>query len=69
MARVLYSVAEILILDDPFANVDHKTEIQLIEMIRELANRKIIFVFSHRPLIFDVCDQVIQLEGGECDEA
>lgn len=69
LARVLYSDAEILILDDPFANVDHKTEIQLIEMIRELANRKIIFVFSHRPLIFDVCDQVIQLEGGECDEA
>lgn len=69
LARVLYSDAQVLILDDPFANVDHKTELRLIETIKKLAEQKIIFVFSHRPLIFDVCDQVILLEGGECDEA
>lgn len=69
LARILYANAEVIILDDPFANVDSMTESKLIKMLRELAQTKIIFVFSHRPSIFDVCDQVIQLEGGECDEA
>lgn len=58
---------ELLVLDEPFANLDPTTQIRLKTLLRDL-NRKnnITFLISSHDLnhITDVCDRIILLEKG-----
>lgn len=57
---------DLLILDEPFANLDPSTQIRLKELIRDLPDEKLVFISSHDlSHITDVCDRIIILEKGK----
>lgn len=56
----------VLILDEPMARIDLKSELKLVELLRELAKRgKTIIVFEHRlDYLLAIVDKVIFLSNG-----
>jgi len=59
---------EVIILDEPFANLDPTTQIRLKGIIRDLAETKgvTVLVSSHDLLhVTDVCERIVVLEKGE----
>lgn len=64
LARALYSKAPVLILDDPFAAVDKKTEAMIFEALRRDEKDRIILLISHRLAMFPQMDEILMLDGG-----
>ncbi|WP_282122607.1 ABC transporter ATP-binding protein [Algibacter mikhailovii] len=59
---------EVVILDEPFANLDPTTQIRLKEIIKDLAEAKgvTVLISSHDLLhVTDVCERIVVLEKGE----
>lgn len=59
---------EVIILDEPFANLDPTTQIRLKALIRELAQNKdvTILVSSHDLIhVTEVCERIVVLNKGE----
>ncbi|MCK8481810.1 ABC transporter ATP-binding protein [Psychroserpens algicola] len=59
---------EVIILDEPFANLDPTTQIRLKGIIKDLAEKKgvTVLVSSHDLLhVTDVCERIVVLEKGE----
>ncbi len=59
---------EVIILDEPFANLDPSTQIKLKEIIKNLAQQKgvTVLVSSHDLLhVTDVCERIVVLEKGK----
>lgn len=59
---------EIIILDEPFANLDPTTQIRLKGIIKDLAQKQgvTVLVSSHDLLhVTDVCERIVVLEKGE----
>ena len=58
---------EVVILDEPFANLDPTTQIRLKKIIRELAeDREVTALISSHDLVHvtEVCDRIVVLEKG-----
>lgn len=67
IAAALMQKPELLILDEPFANLDPTTQIRLKTLIRTLKEEKAITtIISSHDLnhVTDVCDRIILLEKG-----
>ncbi|MCF1420945.1 ABC transporter ATP-binding protein [Mangrovimonas futianensis] len=59
---------EVIILDEPFANLDPTTQIRLKNIIKELAEKRgvTVLISSHDLLhVTDVCERIVVLEKGE----
>ncbi|MDW5289022.1 ABC transporter ATP-binding protein [Formosa sp. PL04] len=59
---------EVIILDEPFANLDPTTQIRLKKIIKDLAEQKgvTVLVSSHDLMhVTDVCERIVVLEKGE----
>jgi ABC-2 type transport system ATP-binding protein len=57
---------DLLILDEPFANLDPSTQIRLKELFNNLPEEKLVFISSHDlSHITDVCDRILILEKGK----
>lgn len=59
---------EVIILDEPFANLDPTTQIRLKQIIKELTQDRnvTVLVSSHDLLhVTDVCERIVVLEKGE----
>ncbi|MCF6347783.1 MAG: ABC transporter ATP-binding protein [Flavobacteriaceae bacterium] len=59
---------EVVILDEPFANLDPTTQIRLKQIIKELTeNREITVLISSHDLthVTEVCERIVVLEKGE----
>ncbi len=59
---------EVIILDEPFANLDPTTQIRLKEIIKNLAKKQgvTVLVSSHDLMhVTDVCERIVVLEKGE----
>lgn len=59
---------EVIILDEPFANLDPTTQIRLKEIIKNLAKKQgvTILISSHDLMhVTDVCERIVVLEKGE----
>ena len=59
---------EVIILDEPFANLDPTTQIRLKQILKDLAQKQgvTILVSSHDLMhVTDVCDRIVVLEKGE----
>lgn len=59
---------EVVILDEPFANLDPTTQIRLKQIIKKLANERetTVLVSSHDLMhVTDVCERIVVLEKGE----
>ncbi len=59
LARTFYHKKGLVILDDPFASVDIKTEHTIMNSLRKEAEDSIILFFSHRLSYFPCCDKII----------
>lgn len=68
IARVLYSNAQVLILDEPSSALDPLSEYRLNETIRELADDKTIIFISHRLSTTRMADTIFMLEDGKVIE-
>jgi len=59
---------EVIILDEPFANLDPTTQIRLKEIVKNLAEKQgvTVLISSHDLLhVTDVCERIVVLEKGE----
>ncbi len=59
---------EVIILDEPFANLDPTTQIRLKQIIKDLAEKQgvTVLISSHDLMhITDVCERIVVLEKGE----
>ena len=59
---------EVIILDEPFANLDPTTQIRLKAIIKDLAEKQgvTVLISSHDLLhVTDVCERIVVLEKGE----
>ncbi len=68
IARVLYSNAPVLILDEPSSALDPLSEYRLNETIRELAADKTVIFISHRLSTTRMADTIFMLENGHVIE-
>ncbi|MEA5601659.1 ABC transporter ATP-binding protein [Nostoc sp. UHCC 0252] len=70
IARALLrlSPAELLILDEPTANLDPKTEHEIYNILRTLSKGRIAVVVSHRLALAKLADRVVVLEHGQIIE-
>jgi putative ABC transport system ATP-binding protein len=66
IARAMVSRPELILADEPTANLDSETGSELLDMMRELNRRKgMTFLFStHDPMVVDRADRVITLHDG-----
>lgn len=63
LARSLYHKKNILLLDDPFASVDQKTELEIISRLNNMKKDCLIILVSHRLNAFKYLDNIIVLHG------
>ena len=59
---------EVIILDEPFANLDPTTQIRLKQIIKDLAEQQgvTVLVSSHDLLhVTDVCERIVVLDKGQ----
>jgi ABC-2 type transport system ATP-binding protein len=67
IAACLLQKPEVLILDEPFANLDPSSQMRLIRMLKELPtqNRMTVFISSHDlNHVTDVCHRILLMEKG-----
>lgn len=64
LARALLYGGEVLVLDDPFSNVDAETEERLLEAVRAAARDRFVLLIAHRIRTLQAADRVIVVDGG-----
>lgn len=66
IAGALLGNPEVIILDEPFANLDPSSQIRLKKLIRELEQDKTILISSHDLAhVTEVCNRIVVLEKGK----
>jgi ABC-type multidrug transport system fused ATPase/permease subunit len=64
LARALYTDFDLLILDEPFSEMDDAAEKQMLEQLQLLAQRgKIILLITHNAASLSYCNKLILLDG------
>jgi ATP-binding cassette subfamily B multidrug efflux pump len=63
LARSLYHRKSLLILDDPFASVDPKTEQEILSHLRETCGDSLVLLISHRLTSFKNLDNIVVFHG------
>jgi ABC-type bacteriocin/lantibiotic exporter with double-glycine peptidase domain len=62
-ARTLYKEADLIILDEPFTELDETSEIKMIKHLLQLAKQgKMIILITHNKKSFDHCNKIISLD-------
>jgi ABC-type multidrug transport system fused ATPase/permease subunit len=64
LARALLYGGEVLILDDPFSNVDAETEEKLLATVRAAAHDRFVLLITHRIKTLQVADRIIVVADG-----
>lgn len=66
LARTLLMEAELLILDDPFSNVDADTERRIVDALqqRQLFDGRTTLITTHRFSLITLCDRVVLMDAG-----
>lgn len=65
VAAALIGRPELLILDEPFANLDPSSQIQLKQLIRDLPDDLTVLISSHDLThVTEVCERIVVLEKG-----
>ena len=68
LARVLYSSAEVIILDEPSSALDPIAEYELNKAVTELSGDKTVIIISHRLSTTRFVDKIYMLESGKIIE-
>ncbi|WP_370248146.1 thiol reductant ABC exporter subunit CydD [Nocardioides sp.] len=61
LARVLVSDRPVVLADEPTAHLDPATEALVVDVLRELAQRRTVVVVSHRPAVLAAATTVVTL--------
>jgi ABC-type multidrug transport system fused ATPase/permease subunit len=64
LARALLYGGEVLVLDDPFSNVDADTEERLLETVRGAARTRLVLLITHRIKTLQAADRIIVVANG-----
>ena len=65
LARAMYGEPELVVLDEPNANLDEDGEIELVRAVQGMKNKgKTVVLISHRPGIVRVADRLLILQQG-----
>ncbi|HMG66392.1 MAG TPA: ATP-binding cassette domain-containing protein, partial [Chitinophagaceae bacterium] len=65
LARAVYKNAEIVLLDEPFNELDEASEISMLEDFKELAAKgKMIVMITHDKRSLSYCNKIISLDEG-----
>ncbi|MEU8270766.1 thiol reductant ABC exporter subunit CydD [Sphaerisporangium sp. NPDC049002] len=56
--------AEMLLLDEPTARLDGRSEAAIVEATRTLAEGRTAVIVAHRPAMIDLADRVIRVDAG-----
>ena len=64
LARAYLRDAQLLILDEPTAALDARSEIEVFERFAELTAGKMALLISHRFSTVRMADRIVVLEGG-----
>lgn len=67
LARVLFHGQPLLVLDDPFAALDQKTEETILANLRRDYSDRTILLISHRLRLFHTLDQVLFVADGKVE--
>ena len=65
IARSLLKRSPLIILDEPFANVDKDSQIEILNAIKNIKEEKTIIIISHQPIEADIIDEHYILIPGE----
>ncbi|KAL9955983.1 hypothetical protein ACROYT_G037394 [Oculina patagonica] len=65
LARVLLQESKVVILDEPTAHVDPKTEQIIHETIREKLKSSTVITIAHRLKTIEDCDKIVELRDGQ----
>jgi ATP-binding cassette subfamily B protein len=68
LARAYLRDAELLILDEPTAALDARSELEVFERFAELTTGKMALLISHRFSTVRMADRIVVLEGGRLIE-
>ncbi len=61
LARAFLRDAPLLLLDEPTANLDGRTEDEVLQAVRRLARGRTVVLVAHRPALLAIADRVVQL--------
>ncbi|MGW5265585.1 thiol reductant ABC exporter subunit CydD [Microbispora sp. NPDC004025] len=56
--------AQVLLLDEPTARLDGRSEGAIVAATRRLAEGRTAIIVAHRPAMIDLADRVVRLDGG-----
>ena len=63
IARALYKDADLIILDEPFNELDQSSELTLLQHFRHLTeNGKMVILITHHQDSFSFCNKILQLD-------
>jgi thiol reductant ABC exporter CydD subunit len=61
LARAFLRDAPLLLLDEPTANLDGRTEAEVLDAVRRLSGGRTVLLVAHRPALLTVADRVMDL--------
>lgn len=61
LARAFVRDAPLLLLDEPTANLDGRTEQEVLGAVRRLARGRTVVLVAHRPALLELADRVVEL--------
>ena len=68
IARMLYKDTAVMILDEPTAALDPRSELEIYEQIHRIAGEKTILYISHRMSSCHFSDRILVMENGRIEE-
>ena len=68
LARAFMRDAEILVLDEPTASLDARTEYEIFQHFQELTAGKMAILISHRFSTVRMADRIVVIQGGQIVE-
>jgi ATP-binding cassette, subfamily B, bacterial PglK len=68
LARAFYHEREVIVMDESTSALDHETEQEIVEEIKQLKGQKTLIVIAHRLSTIQHCDKIIKLDNGKVVE-
>ena len=68
ISRAVYSDAQVLVLDEPTAALDPKSEVKMFDTFKKISELKSTLIISHRMYITKLADKIILLDKGQVIE-
>ena len=66
IARALYKNPEFLLMDEPTASIDNKSQSYIIETIKNLEKDVTVIIVTHRKELLKICNKIIEIKEKKC---